>query len=161
MIGIYSIIAPDNNVYIGQSSNVNSRIMSHKKLNNKGTPLHTSLLKYGVESHTFDVIEQCDRNELLSNEQFYMDYFKFLEFNLLNVHPASCRTYYSFKNSDEAKIRMITLKTSIPINYIIAYQNRFGYLSLKLKKRVRDVWHTRTVDEGILNNFEKIAKEAK
>jgi len=67
MIGIYKITSPTSKVYIGQSTDVKRRFCTYK-----GNPtayatsvkLHRSLVKHGAENHTFEIIEECDTDDL-------------------------------------------------------------------------------------------------
>ena len=67
MIGIYKITSPDNKIYIGQSVQIHSRILKYKRID-KGTKVQTrlyrSLCKYGFESHTIEVIKECNIDDL-------------------------------------------------------------------------------------------------
>lgn len=81
IIGIYKIISPSNKIYIGQSINCNSRINNYKKLYNcKGQVLlYRSFLKYGVENHIFEIIEECSLEQLNEREIYWIE-----KLNLIN-----------------------------------------------------------------------------
>lgn len=80
MMGIYKIISPTGKIYIGQSTNINKRWKSYKKLYCKSqTKLYFSLKKYGPEKHIFEIIEECNENELLQKETYWKNYYKVLE----------------------------------------------------------------------------------
>ncbi len=86
MIGIYKITSPTNRVYIGQSVDIDRRFRFYKHLNCKGQPiLFSSLTKYGVDSHTFEIIEVCPISELNLRERYWQDYFNVLD-NGLNCY---------------------------------------------------------------------------
>ncbi len=75
--GIYEILNIINGKrYIGQSVDVYKRYRSHvNKLNNnthRNTYLQNSWNKYGKESFVFNIIEQCDVDDLDELEQFYI-----------------------------------------------------------------------------------------
>jgi len=59
--GIYKITNPNNEIYIGQSSNINKRWKTYKRLEDVKTQpkLFNSLKKYGWENHKFEIIEEC------------------------------------------------------------------------------------------------------
>lgn len=84
MIGIYKITNPKGRVYIGQSNNIKRRFKEYSKLQNcKGQPkLYNSLLKYGVDNHSFEIIEECEENQLNDLERYYQDLFNVLDFGL-------------------------------------------------------------------------------
>ena len=61
MIGIYKIINPKGKVYIGYSKKIEKRWASHKNAQHKANhKLKESLIKYGGDSHQFEVIEEID-----------------------------------------------------------------------------------------------------
>ena len=80
MMGIYKIISPTDKIYIGQSTNIDKRWKCYKKLYCKSqTKLYFSLKKYGPEKHMFEIIEECNENELLQKETYWKNYYKVLD----------------------------------------------------------------------------------
>lgn len=79
-IGIYKITSPSKKVYIGQSCNINFRFNSYKKLKRcKGqTKLYSSFIKYGVNNHIFEIIEECNLEELNVKERYWQEYYDVL-----------------------------------------------------------------------------------
>lgn len=77
LIGIYKITSPSNKIYIGQSTDINFRWDSYKRLTNcKGQPkLYNSFLKYGVENHKFEIIEECQVELILGREKHWIEFF--------------------------------------------------------------------------------------
>lgn len=76
MIGIYKIISPTNKIYIGQSVNIEKRFYRYKKLYCKTQrKLYNSFLKYSVEQHIFEIIEECDIENLNERERHYQDLY--------------------------------------------------------------------------------------
>jgi group I intron endonuclease len=78
MIGIYKITSPSKKVYIGQSINIEKRFKSYSKLQNLKyqTRLYRSILKYGVENHIFEIIEECNIDLLNERERYYQDLYE-------------------------------------------------------------------------------------
>ena len=77
MVGIYSITNIINmKKYIGQSVDVKSRIRNHKWALKHGCHyndhLQKSFDKYGVDAFVFDVVCECDENQLDELERFYI-----------------------------------------------------------------------------------------
>lgn len=80
MTGIYKIT---NNInghsYIGQSIHVEERFKEHKKPYNwnkeKNKLLYIAFQKYGLENFSFDIIEECQPNQLDIKEQYWIDYY--------------------------------------------------------------------------------------
>lgn len=84
MIGIYKIENKINGkVYIGQSCNLQSRMLEHtypSKYNNSNKssynfPLYKAIRKYGIENFSFTIIEQCKLNELDEREIYWIAYY--------------------------------------------------------------------------------------
>ena len=79
MIGIYKITNLVNGkVYIGQSTNIKRRWKDHKKdaFWRSGPdydyPLYRAMRKYGLDNFSFEIIEECNKNELNEKEKFYI-----------------------------------------------------------------------------------------
>lgn len=72
-IGIYKITSPTGGIYIGQSSNIEKRKKDYIKLNCKQQiKVYNSLKKYGFDTHTFDIIEECSIEQLNNREKFWI-----------------------------------------------------------------------------------------
>lgn len=86
MIGIYKITSPSGKVYIGQSVNIHNRFNKYLNINNsKGQrKLNNSFKKYGVENHIFEIIEECEFEQLNIRERYWQDYYDVLGKNGLN-----------------------------------------------------------------------------
>ena len=85
MIGIYKITNPNGKIYIGQTIDFERRIKHYKLLKCKEQPrIHRSLIKYGVENHTFELIQECNKNNLTILERFYQELYKSTDKNGLN-----------------------------------------------------------------------------
>ena len=78
--GIYTITNPKGRVYIGQSTDVVVRWKAYKRF---ACPHQTSLLaslkKYGAEKHKFELLCQCERDELNEKEAYYVALFQACE----------------------------------------------------------------------------------
>lgn len=86
MIGIYKIVSPSGRVYVGQSIDIDLRFSYYKKLNCKRQKrLYNSLLKYGPESHIFEILELCVINDLNKVERKWQDYYDVMNKNGLNL----------------------------------------------------------------------------
>lgn len=85
IIGIYKIINPKGNIYIGQSRNIKKRFSTYKKINCKSqTKLYRSFIKYGIEKHIFNILEECSINELNIKERYYQMLYNSTNRNGLN-----------------------------------------------------------------------------
>ena len=76
--GIYQIKNLQNgNIYIGSAVDIGRRWRTHRRLLKKGVH-HSSYLqnawnKYGETSFAFIVVELCNKQDLLTKEQKYID----------------------------------------------------------------------------------------
>ena len=85
MIGIYKIENLINGkVYIGQSINIKERWNEHKLINSRASkdalkkqkyPLYLAFQKYGLENFSFEVLEECPREQLNEKEKYYIDLY--------------------------------------------------------------------------------------
>lgn len=79
MCGIYKIENLINGkIYIGKSVNIEKRFRTHINDSfNENKPeynhlIHKAIRKYKVENFSFDIIEECDENELNSREMYWI-----------------------------------------------------------------------------------------
>jgi group I intron endonuclease len=81
MVGIYKITNPKGKVYIGQSINIERRFKEYKRLAKRsaGRKILNSLKGYGVENHTFEVIEECLKEQLHEREYYWKKYYTSVE----------------------------------------------------------------------------------
>jgi group I intron endonuclease len=72
MTGVYKITSPSNKVYIGSSISINDRLTSYR---NGHLPyqkkLSASLNKYTPQSHSFELLEICCKENVRKRERFY------------------------------------------------------------------------------------------
>ena len=86
MIGIYKITSPKGRVYIGQSRNIHNRFKHYRSGHCKGQiRLSNSFAKYGIDSHTFEVVELCTIKQLDMRERFWQE-----KFNVLSSKGMNC-----------------------------------------------------------------------
>lgn len=81
MVGIYLIKNTINNkVYVGQATDIERRWTEHKRKysleKNKNIILYKAFKKYGLDNFTFEVIEECKKEELDERETFYISLYK-------------------------------------------------------------------------------------
>ena len=79
---------PTGKIYIGQSINIEHRWWQYTSspYNSIGQKaLHRSFLKYGTESHIFEVVETCEASLLNERERYWQDYY-----NVLNSEGLNC-----------------------------------------------------------------------
>ena len=84
--GIYKITNLDNQMcYVGQAVDLAARWKQHIKRGigaetQTRNKLYPAMLALGVENFSFEVIEECSREELDTREDYWQDYFKAKEF---------------------------------------------------------------------------------
>lgn len=80
MIGVYKITNPSGAVYIGSSKHILKRFNQYKYLrHNEQCKIRNSIVKYGYENHSFEILEECDIDILLERERFFC-----LKYDVLN-----------------------------------------------------------------------------
>lgn len=105
MTGIYKITSPSGKVYIGQSLNINRRWAYHRsEKSNSCKHLKSSFLKYGIDSHNFEVIHDlpfdASKEVMDEYERLYIDLYKQCGIKLLNIKDGG-----SFgRHSEETKM---------------------------------------------------------
>jgi group I intron endonuclease len=114
MIGIYKITSPSNNIYIGQSINLERRLARYKSNLNSSKGqirLNRSFIKYGVENHLFEIVLECSIEELNTKERYYQELFDCVE-NGLNLRYTKTSDK-SGKMSSESIAKMVYYKRNI------------------------------------------------
>jgi group I intron endonuclease len=135
MIGIYKITSPSNRVYVGQSRNIEKRFREYKYYNGNGqNRLFCSFVKYGINAHTFEIIEECLLHDLNIRERYWQEHY-----NVLSEDGLNCM----YVNTDliPAVVSQETLN-----NMKKAQQNK-GPLSESHRKKISESWKTRLVTE--------------
>lgn len=120
MIGIYKITSPSGRIYIGQTTNSKDRFRRYYYLDCKEqTKLYRSFLKYGYLNHTFEIIEECDIQQLNEKERFWQDYYNVLNGGLncvltqTNDKSGKISLETRLKMSNTHKIRRKTIKQKL------------------------------------------------
>ena len=74
MIGIYKITnLMTGECYIGQSKDIERRFMEHK--NHCISSIDRDIQNYGIQNFSFDIIQECNEDELNELEDYYIDYY--------------------------------------------------------------------------------------
>ncbi len=83
--GIYKIQNLINNkIYIGQSTDIKTRWYKHKCAQDDFY-IHRALRKYGINNFSFDIIEECKKEELNKKEKYYINLYNSLIPNGYNM----------------------------------------------------------------------------
>ena len=124
MIGIYKITNPDNKIYIGQSINIENRWKDHRNINAKRkTKLHKSFINYGVENHKFEIIQECEKDELNHLEAFFIHKYDSVVSGFNTHIPATYSSYpsvQSIQNEMDAILRVANVEPDIIVDDIKA-----------------------------------------
>lgn len=85
MMGIYKITNPLGQVYIGQSKDIFKRLKAYKTLRCKKQPkIYQSLLAFGVNNHTVEILITCSEFQLNALEKYFQKMYNSLGKNGLN-----------------------------------------------------------------------------
>jgi group I intron endonuclease len=106
MIGIYKITNPKGKIYIGQSKNIERRWEEYNKLRRckNQIKLYNSLLLYTPNNHKFEIIEECNADQLDEREIYWGSYYNVLTEAGLNLKLGNGRG----KVSNETKLKIST-----------------------------------------------------
>lgn len=109
MIGIYRITSPNNRIYIGQSIDVKKRFKDYRVINRVRAQckLYNSLNKYGIDSHKFEIICECTREQLNELEKFYIELYDSVK-NGLNMKVSGRFGYLSEESKNKIRGRKHT-----------------------------------------------------
>lgn len=86
---IYLITSPTGKKYIGQTKNLEKRQYNYSKIYCIKTQkiLYNSIIKYGWENHKFEILIECDIDELDKLEEYYIkEYNTFIENNSMGMN---------------------------------------------------------------------------
>lgn len=115
MIGIYTIKNIINNkIYVGSSVNIKSRIYKHQYLLRKNIHTNQALQalcnKYGINNFEFEVLEECDEEFILSQENYWCNmlssYNNKYGYNILLINTFT----NTLRHSDSTKLLMSHIK---------------------------------------------------
>lgn len=78
--GVYAIVNPIGQIYIGSTSSFKRRFYQYKGLyEKKQKKLHESFLKYGIDNHQFFILEYCDVSCNRTRERFWGEFFNSID----------------------------------------------------------------------------------
>lgn len=141
---IYKITSNKNRIYIGQTIDFKTRFSKYYRLDCKNQKkLYNSLVKYGVENHTFEIIEECDVNDLNDKERYYQDLFNSTNKFGLNIRLTKSNDRAgSF--SEESKNKMSKAKIG---------KKRSPEVKKAISEKMKEIAKQRT--EDYYSNFKK------
>ena len=78
--GVYAILNPINQIYVGSTTSFKRRFYQYKSLYEKSQKkLYNSFIKYGVEKHKFIILERCPPEKLCERERYWGEFFNALD----------------------------------------------------------------------------------
>jgi group I intron endonuclease len=108
-----------NESYIGSSVNLAKRLYQYfsekhlkKTILNGRSKICSSLLKYGYNSFTLDIIEHCDSNSVIKREQYYLDLLK-PELNICKKAGSTLGRKHSHETIKKLRLKAIHRKHNI------------------------------------------------
>lgn len=125
MTGVYKITSPTGRIYIGQAWDIKIRWRGYRKMSVSRQPyIAKSIIKYGVEAHTFEVIHELPadvtQDVLDRYEQLYMDLYKYAGFSLMNIRGAGSRGKVSEETKEKLRLSRLgtthTIETKITMS---------------------------------------------
>lgn len=115
MIGIYKITSPSGRTYIGQSTNIKARELLYRGVHCKSQPrLYASFIKHGFSGHIFEVVEECDVDQLNVRERHWQDFYDVLSEGGLNCMLTSVEGRAG-GHSEESKRKISEARKKQPI----------------------------------------------
>jgi len=76
IVGIYKITSPSGKIYVGQSKHIEKRFYDYQIARcEQQRRLFNSLFKHGWKNHIFEIIEECDKEELDCRERYWQDFY--------------------------------------------------------------------------------------
>lgn len=158
--GIYKITNLVNQkLYIGSSANLVRRQKDHfKKLSINRHPnshLQSAVNHYGIENFIFQVIEYCEKDQLLTKEQYHIDQHDSCNMGY-NMCPVAASTL-GRKHSEEAKRKMSASRIGKPGHrYIMPKETKEKLsrahmgkkLSSEHRKKIANSLSTRIITEN-------------
>jgi group I intron endonuclease len=92
-------------IYIGQSVNLSARFIHYFNTSylssRKQLIISRALIKYGYSEFSLEILEYCEKSDLLEREQYYIDLLK-PEYNILKIAGSSL----GFKHSEDTKAKI-------------------------------------------------------
>lgn len=110
--GVYRIVnTVTNTTYIGSSVRVDNRLRDHRTHldNNRHANIHlqNSWIKHGHEAFRFEPLVTCDRADMVTREQAFIDAYVEHDMPIYNKKPsANPRSVIRYVTSNESRARM-------------------------------------------------------
>jgi group I intron endonuclease len=128
IIGVYKITSPSGKIYIGESKDIYKRWVYYKALNCQGqVKLYNSFKKHGVKNHIFEIIEECDFDDLLCRERYWQDFYEATGRKGLNCFLTQCGEKKKEFGELEKRNRQLNWHNS---KVVVSFETGEEYISL-------------------------------
>ena len=143
MCGIYKITNQLNGkVYIGQSNDIQRRWKEHKRPSKflpSKTKLYEAFKEYGIENFSFEVLEECEEEQLNEKEKYYINKYNSIE----NGYNMSMKDNYISKlNKDIAEEIQERIKNTDDTLYQIAEDFNVSH-ALVIQIMIGEAWNNK------------------
>lgn len=176
MIGIYKITSPIGRIYVGQSIDVVLRFQTYKKLKCKSQlRVYNSFVKYGVENHTFEIIEECSVDLLNERERYWQDFYEVLGKNGLNCNLVSTdnspkvlsdemksrisASLTGFRHTEESRAKISKGLTGRPVSqetrFKISESNKNKHRSPETARKISEALKGRKIPKDVIEKRRK------
>lgn len=142
--GIYKITSPSGKIYIGETINFEKRFNRYKSLQcKKQIKLYNSFIKYGVDNHNFEILEECEINELKCRERYYQDIYNVLSEKGMNLKLTSCSELKQINGNEsieKAKETRLSRKIGIGENNGMFGKKHSDITKHKISKKLKGLF---------------------
>jgi group I intron endonuclease len=158
---IYKITSPSNKIYIGSTNNYNKRFNSYKKLRCKTQiKLYNSFLKHGIDSHKFEIIQECKREDRYKIEAYFGCIYNVISKVGLNLKLPKSDFYINV--SEETKKKITEVLKGRPVSEEtrkkISYANMGHIVTEETKNKISKKNKGKKMPKHVLDNLIKINK---
>lgn len=107
--GIYKIKSPSGKIYIGQSSDINRRMIEHKyRSKTKNLKLYSSIRKYGLNNHKIEILFLSEsKYEKDKMESIYIRHYDSINKGLNHIDTLSGGCGFTGKKHTEENVLKI------------------------------------------------------
>lgn len=135
IVSIYSLSCPKSGEvkYIGKTGKgIEKRLKAHLCTNNntKNSEWIKELKKEGLKP-IIEEIDSVEKGNEVSEEKFYISYFRFLGFTLLNMNGGGQGSDHSEATRKKISIALTGIKRSDEQKSLLAYYNQIGVIGRK------------------------------
>ncbi len=152
--GVYRWINNLNkNTYIGSSTNLSVRFYTYYSLAylvKSNRPIERALLKHGYSNFTLEILEYCDKDNLLKREQFYLDNLK-PEYNI--VEKAGSTLGYKHTEESLKKMRNFIISDLVMAKKILSTNNATASRRIEIS--------VKNVETGENKQYKSLSEAAK